>query len=98
MIELLEVPPNCIRIWEVWVNSDSCEGRGPMILEARFLKRDAAAFFARGKGPMGMSDANIRQAIVYDTHPSFQKDKDVQLRQATLRRLSSEEKRVLGLS
>jgi hypothetical protein len=97
MIELINVPAGCTRIWEVWVNADSVEGRGPLRLHARFNSEADAVSEAQGKGPMGASNAEIRQAIVFDSRASFHQCKDLELKQQALRKLSSEERRVLGL-
>ncbi len=97
MVELKIVPENCVRVWEVWVNSDPIEGRGQPQLQARFLNHADALAEAAGKGPMGASDADIRQEIVYNSRMAFMADKDAQLRRSLLKRLSAEEKRVLGI-
>lgn len=97
MIELMDVPEGCVRIWEVWVNTDSTEGRGPMRLHARFLNHNDALAEAQGKGPMGCSDADVRQAVVYDSIKSYHHGKDQELKRQALRKLTSEERRVLGL-
>ena len=97
MVELLPIPEGCIRIWEVWVNSDSTEGRGPMVLHARFLDHDEAVAEAIGKGPMGCSDGEVRQAVAFKNRQQFLKHRDEDLRQRVLKRLSAEERRVLGL-
>jgi hypothetical protein len=98
MIELINVPAGCIRIWEVWINTDS-EGRGPMQphLHARFNSEADAVSEAQGKGPMGASNAEVRQAIVFDSRDAFHLCKDLELKQQALRKLSPEERRVLGL-
>ena len=97
MLELIDGPEGCVRTWEVWVNSDSVEGRGPMRLHARFLSHDDAVAEARGKGPMGCSDADVRQAVIFNSVKSFHHGKDQELKQRALRKLSAEERRVLGI-
>lgn len=97
MIELLDMPEGSVRVWEVWVNVDSIEGRGPMKLHARFLSHEDAMQEARGKGPMGCSDADVRQAVVFNSVQAFHHGKDQELKRQALRKLSADERRVLGL-
>lgn len=97
MIEFESIPEGCTCIWEVWVNSDTIEGRGDNTLHARFSNRDDAVKEAEGKGPMGQSDAEVRQAFVFGSLVAFAEKKEADLRARALGKLSYEEKKVLNL-
>ena len=78
-------------------NSDLTEGRGPMMIIAAFLNREDAVKAAKGWGVMGLGDGQVDPFIVFDSFEEFEDINDKTLRRTALEKLSSEERRVLGL-
>jgi hypothetical protein len=97
MIEISKLPPGCSRVWQVWVNTDSIEGRGQMKLFGQFVNRHDAEEAAQGKGPMGASDGDIREGIICDSMDAFKAWKQDERRQRALSKLTFEDKQILGL-
>lgn len=95
------------KIFEVFANSDSTEGRGRTICIGIFTNRENAEARARGQGVMG-TNADVKSSTAKVVHfsgeiyllgrnveKSF--DPTEELRQRALSKLTPEEKKVLGL-
>lgn len=79
-------------------NADSTEGRGPMVPIAHFLKKEDAELAARGRGVMGYGDGDVKVIPVFESIKDWKDNKKEELRQQALAKLTTEEKRALGLS
>lgn len=84
-------------IFQVWVNEDGIEGRGRQIPFAAFTARGDAYVAAQGRGPMGASDGEVREVVVYDSIKEYNdKHEETNLRESALRKLTAAERKVLG--
>ena len=88
-------------IYEVRCNEDSIEGRGRTITVALFSNEGAALLAAKGLGPMGASDGEVRTTIVWDDYAEYieyeARDKEESLKAHALAKLTNEERAALGL-
>lgn len=85
------------RIYLVWANSDSTEGKGANRIYYYCSSLGAAEELAKGLGPMGCSDGYITEDFLLDSrHDLEQKNKDEFIRKEALAKLTPEERRVLG--
>ena len=86
------------KIYLVWANADSTEGRGPNVIVHICSNEVAANDLKKGLGPMGMSDGYVTEDFLIDSRLELeQKFKDKFIREEALKKLSPEEKRVLGV-
>jgi len=98
-----------IKCYEVIGNTDTTEGRGPMIVAARFSSREAAEKFVRSKAyakwcVMGIQNAaydlnNIREStiIIMDSVDEITLQTAEALKANALAKLTKEERAALGL-
>jgi len=100
------------KYWQVLKNTDTTEGRGPMVptdlaftLEASALAFVKSDHYAKRWGVMGTpgSDYCVKEVtlFVYDSIDEYDQNTPERLRerkrQAALRKLSAEDRQVLGL-
>lgn len=89
-------------------NADTTEGRGPMINVCAFFTFEEAAKFVDDKpGVMGRrekwsekkwgGDWKILPIAVFDNVAEYESEHQEELRQAALKKLTLEERRILGL-
>jgi len=83
-----------ITMWEAWINDDDIEGRGEMRLVARFMNECDAETFAKGRNPVGY---RVCPVVVFSTLDAYQDAYNDEIRRQALNRLTTEERRVLGL-
>ena len=98
-----------LKVFEVYGNSDTTEGRGPMVLVARFIKRELAEEFVRSKeyanwcvmGYQNPKDEikNIKEAeiVIFELVSEIGEVRKTALKQSALSKLTKEEKEALGL-
>lgn len=84
-------------VWAAKKNADLTEGRGPMVIIALFSDEVSARSAARGWGVMGVGDGEVTPMFVYNTYREYVEEKDNEIRNRALAKLSEEEKRTLGL-
>ena len=78
-------------------NYDLTEGRGPMVVIGYFFNREDAVRAVKGWGVMGVGDGEVRGANVHESFASWEKDQKQQLILNAMSKLTSEERRALGL-
>lgn len=83
-----------ITVYGVFANTDTTEGRGRMALLHLWWYEDSALSMARGLGPMGASNGDVRPMIVYDSKEEYLQLQRPQIGDI-LNRLSIEEQKVL---
>ena len=89
---------------EVWLaqqDSDLTEGRGPMITKGAFWSPEEAQRCAeRLPGVMGVGHGRVAATPlhVYDSFEEWQSGTDSALRDSAMAKLTSDERRVLGLT
>jgi hypothetical protein len=80
-------------------NQDSCEGRGPMVPIGYFYTKSEALKAAKGQGVMGIGDGEVNEFPIWESFEEFRSyNKDAEIKKRALSKLSTEEKRVLGVS
>jgi hypothetical protein len=80
-------------------NSDTTEGRGPMVLEGIFDDPTDAEIVGKSSSNFDMGGHplySITNAVVFDTVKEYRDYKNEELRQRAFSKLTSAEKRVLG--
>ena len=86
------------RVYLVYANSDSTEGRGHDELKYVCSNEIAAKEMAKCLGPMGASDGSVKVDYMYDSVlERQQRIKEDFIRSEALKKLTDEEKRVLGI-
>jgi hypothetical protein len=86
------------RIYLVWANSDSTEGRGHDVVRYVCSNKVAADDLAKGLGPMGMSDGHVTEDFLLDSRYDLDtKIKEAFIRKEALAKLTPEEIKALGL-
>ena len=96
-----------ITVFQTYRNSDTTEGRGPMIPDACFTTRKVAAEYIDNKpGIMGRpgpwsnqdyGDWEIRPINVYETIETLNQAIKKDLKKSALSKLTNEEKEALGI-
>lgn len=94
-------------IYQTNRNSDTTEGRGPMVPDLAFTKRSLAETYIDGQpGVQGRTgkwsqekygDWNISEVEVLDELPENIEKKKQEIRKRALNKLTDEERKVLGL-
>lgn len=85
-------------VWLAQVNTDSTEGRGPMKTIAAFDEERDAAIATHGMGVMGVGNGEAKPLLVYSSVAEWRREKDRELRNMALAKLTAEEKAVLGVN
>lgn len=95
-------------VWLVHKNSDTTEGRGPMVLDCIFLyKEDAAKYIDHQPGLMGRKgkwseeeygDWTMKETEVYDSFVDMKNITERKAKVAALAKLTPKEKELLGLA
>lgn len=88
-----------VDVWEASKNSDMTEGRGHGILIANFAFEEDAKRAVKGLGVMGVGDGDVshKRIIIYKSYDEFVQHTQADIKRRALDKLTSEEKRVLGL-
>ena len=98
-----------IKCFEVYGNTDTTEGRGPMKLVVRFSSYETAVQYVKSPAyawwcVMGYQNEeydllNIREAdiVILDSLSEFEANKKKELKAAALSKLSKEEREALGV-
>lgn len=97
-----------MKVWLVYKNSDTTEGRGPMVLDCIFHYRaDAAAYIDQKPGIMGRKgkwseeeygDLQIKEMDVFESFSNMEEIVKAKSKAAALAKLTPAEKILLGLS
>ena len=86
------------QIYTVWANDDNIEGRGRDVIVYICSNQDAAIDLSKNLGPMGCSDGYVKEAWLLDSRSDLNEVRRVKtIRENALKKLSEEEKKVLGL-
>jgi len=83
--------------YEVWANEDNIEGKGSDIRLNTFLRREDAELYARKKGPMEMSDGEIKEIYIVEFIKEISEIDRARRKQRALAKLNDTDKQVLGL-
>lgn len=84
-------------IYLAQVNSDSTEGRGAMVTIGAFLSESNTRVAVRGKGVMGIGNGEVKPLQVFDGLDAWRSEQEEEIKSRALRKLTNEERRVLGL-
>lgn len=84
-------------IYTVWANSDGVEGRGVNQIRYICSNEITATELAKGLGPMGMSNGEVKTDWLIDTADEIKQKQKEELKQRALKKLTEEEKKALGL-
>jgi len=86
------------KIFLVWANSDSTEGRGTNRVFFYCSTRSAAEDLSKGLGPMGCSDGYIAEAWLVASKAEQIKSQSIEnVKRQALSKLTDEEKKALDL-
>jgi hypothetical protein len=86
------------QIYTVWANDDNIEGRGRDVIVYICSNQDTAIGLSKKLGPMGCSDGYVKEAWLLDSISDLNEVYRVKtIRENALKKLSEEEKKVLGL-
>jgi hypothetical protein len=90
------------KVYIVLKNADMTEGRGPMFPFTVFLSKAVAQVFISKQGgvfggPPDNGGWDIKEMEAYGTLEEYNKGKQEALKQSALKKLTREEKEVLGL-
>jgi hypothetical protein len=89
-----------IKVFETTINSDMTEGRGLMKHLAFFKNEEDAELAGKPHKVMGVGvghEVVQRELIIFDSYSEYLSQEDIKLYEGIMRKLSKEEKRVLGL-
>lgn len=84
-------------IYEASCNSDSIEGRGYKVTIGYFEDEADAKHAVEGLGPMGMSDGDVYECVLFKSFKEFEEWKNGETRRKALAKLTREERVALGL-
>lgn len=95
-------------VYATLYNADTCEGRGPMVIDKVFSnRRDAAAYIDNKPGVMGRrgkwseekyGDWKIEEYPVFDCLAEARQSDEKIKKEKALAKLTEEDKRALGLA
>lgn len=89
---------NFKEVFEASHNSDATEGRGYKVHVGYFTNRRDATRAVQHRGPMGtQGDVEVVSLAIYDSFEEFEQMEQEKLRVNALKKLTYEERVVLGL-
>lgn len=96
-----------ITIYNVYVNSDLTEGRGPMVFKAAFENKEDAEkaanefdpYCVKGNKPQGLKSgwADIRVSSLFKDYQEYKNNSDEEIKKRALAKLTDYEKELLNL-
>lgn len=87
------------KIYVVWANEDSTEGRGRNEIRYFCSNKEAALDLSTKLGPMGCSDGYVKEAWLVDSRDDENKSRSIEhIKKEALKKLTKDEKFALGLN